>query len=156
MLDINTQAPNFSLPDQNETIHTLYDYTTQWKLVYFYPKDDTPGCTKEACAIAEVYDEFIQLNVAVLGVSKDAPQSHKKFAEKYNLPFTLLSDPEATMIAQYEALGEKSMFGKKHIGITRISYLINPANTIVHVYPKVDPATHALELLADIKKFQTS
>jgi peroxiredoxin Q/BCP len=151
MLEINTKAPDFNLLDENEQAHQLSEYAGKWLVIYFYPKDDTPGCTKEACTIAEVYDEFAQLGVTVFGVSKDSPASHKKFKEKYSLPFTLLSDESTDMIAAYGAIAEKSMFGKKFTGINRVTYLVNPAGEIVKVYPKVSPADHALELLKDLK-----
>lgn len=152
MLDINTKAPHFSLLDQDAETRTLADYAGSWMAIYFYPKDDTPGCTKEACAIADVYNDFSALGVTVLGVSKDSPKSHKKFAQKYNLPFTLLSDESTEMIQAYGAWVEKSMYGKKYMGTDRITYLINPQGVIVKVYPKVDPANHALEILNDIKQ----
>jgi len=152
MLEINTKAPDFNLLDENEVSHQLKDYAGKWLVIYFYPKDDTPGCTKEACTIAEIYDEFATLGVTVLGVSKDSPSSHLKFKEKYSLPFTLLSDESTEMIEAYGAWSEKSMFGKKHHGINRVTYLINPEGEIAKVYPKVSPAEHALELLKDLKE----
>jgi thioredoxin-dependent peroxiredoxin len=151
MLKIGKKAPAFSLLDQNEVKHTLKQYQGSTTLVYFYPKDDTPGCTKEACLIADVYKEFKKQGVTVLGVSKDSPKSHKKFAEKYNLPFTLLSDPDGTMIEKYGAFKEKTMFGKTSLGIVRMSYLIDGEGKVIKVYPKVDPASHALEILKDLK-----
>jgi len=151
MLQVGRKAPAFALLDQNEQKHTLKDYDGQWVLVYIYPKDDTPGCTKEACTIAEVYGDFKRLGVTVFGLSKDTPKSHKKFAEKYNLPFTLLADETMATIDKYGALVEKQMYGKPVRGTARISYLINPEGKVAKVYPKVDPANHALELLADIK-----
>jgi peroxiredoxin Q/BCP len=154
MLKIGKKAPVFSLLDQNSEVKNLKDLTGKWAVIYFYPKDDTPGCTKEACMIAEVYKDFEKKDVTVFGVSKDSPKSHLKFAEKYNLPFTLLSDPEATMIQKYEAWKEKSMFGKKYMGIDRITYVIDPNGKIAKVYEKVDPASHALQILADIKLLQ--
>jgi peroxiredoxin Q/BCP len=154
MLKVGKKAPAFSLLDQAEQKHTLKEHAGQWVLIYFYPKDDTPGCTKEACTIAEVYKDFKRLKVAVLGVSKDTPKSHQKFATKYNLPFTLLSDPEMIMITKYGAFKEKKMFGKSVRGTMRISYLVAPDGTIAKVYPAVDPANHALELLKDIKTLQ--
>ena len=154
MLKVGRKAPAFTLADQTAKMHTLKEYAGQWVLIYFYPKDDTPGCTKEACAITEVYGDFKKLKVTVLGVSKDSPKSHKKFAEKFNLPFTLLSDESTEMIQKYGAWVEKSMYGKKYLGTDRISYLVNPEGKIAKVYPKVDPANHALELLADIKALQ--
>jgi peroxiredoxin Q/BCP len=154
MLKVGKKAPLFSLLDQQSNTHTLKQYAGQWVLIYFYPKDDTPGCTKEACTIAEVYKDFKRLKVAVLGVSKDSPKSHQKFALKYNLPFTLLSDPDMAMITKYGAFKEKSMFGKPVRSTLRISYLIAPDGTIAKVYPEVDPANHAMELLKDIKALQ--
>ncbi len=156
MLEIGNSAPDFSLLDQDEVKHHKDDYIGGWWLVYFYPKDDTPGCTKEACTIAEVYEEFSKLNVKVVGVSKDSTRSHKKFAEKYNLPFTLLSDSEGKMIEAYGAFKEKSMYGKTFMGIDRVSYLIDPKGLVARTYPKVDPATHAHILLEDIKSLQSN
>jgi peroxiredoxin Q/BCP len=154
MLELNTPAPDFTLFDQNEDSHSLSQYKGKWLVIYFYPKDGTPGCTTEACTIAEVYDDFAKLGVTVIGVSKDSPQSHKKFAAKYKLPFRLLSDPNGTMIEAYGAWKEKSMFGKTALGTVRITYLVNPEGIIAKVYPKVDPASHALEMLKDIKALQ--
>ena len=154
VLKVGRKAPSFSLLDQRESKHTLKQYRGQWVLIYFYPKDDTPGCTKEACTIAEVYGDFKRRKVVVLGVSKDTPRSHQKFAEKYNLPFTLLSDPDMTIIEKYGAYKEKKMFGKSVRGTLRISYVINPDGVIAKVYPAVDPANHAAELLNDIKVLQ--
>lgn len=151
MLKVGKKAPSFALKDQNGEEQTLKQYAGKPLLIYFYPKDDTPGCTKEACAIAEVYQDFKKVGVTVLGVSKDTSRSHKKFEEKYKLPFTLLADTKTEMIQAYEAWGEKSMFGRKYMGTLRISYLIDEAGKILKVYPDVDPANHALELLKDIK-----
>jgi len=154
MLKTGRKAPLFALLDQDGNEQKLKSYLGQWNLLYFYPKDDTPGCTKEACMIADVYKDFKRLKVNVLGVSKDTVKSHKKFAEKYNLPFTLLSDPTMEMMDKYGALVMKKMYGKEVRGTNRISYLIAPDGKIAKVYPDVDPASHALELLADIKALQ--
>jgi peroxiredoxin Q/BCP len=154
MLKINRKAPAFELVDQLATPRTLKEFKGQWLIIYFYPKDDTPGCTKEACMIADVYKDFKRLKVAVVGVSKDTPRSHLKFAEKYSLPFTLLSDPTMEMMDKYGAFVKKQMYGKTVRGTRRISYLINPEGKIAKVYPDVDPSTHALELLKDIKVLQ--
>lgn len=151
MLKIGRKAPLFTLLDQDAVTRKLKDYAGTWTILYFYPKDDTPGCTKEACMLTEVYKDFKKLGVAVVGVSKDTPKSHKKFAEKYSLPFTLLSDPTMEMMGKYGAAVEKQMYGKTVRGTNRISYLIAPDGKIAKVYPNVDPAGHALELLADIK-----
>lgn len=154
MLKIGRKAIPFSLLNQDSVIHTLKHYAGMWMLLYFYPKDDTPGCTKEACMIADVYKDFKRMKVSVVGVSKDTPKSHKKFAEKYTLPFTLLSDPTMEMMDKYGAFVEKQMYGKTVRGTNRISYLINPEGKIAKAYPNVDPANHALELLKDIKILQ--
>lgn len=154
MLKIGRKAPAFKLVDQDGKLQALKDYAGKLLLLYFYPKDDTPGCAKEACMIAEVYKDFKRSGVVVLGVSKDSPKSHKKFADKYSLPFTLLSDESTEMIQSYGAWGEKKMRGKVYLGTFRVSYLIGPDGKIAKVYPDVDPATHALELLADIKLFR--
>ncbi len=151
MLKIGRKAPSFSLLDQHGQSHTLKQYAGQWILIYFYPKDDTPGCTKEACMIADVYKDFKRMNVTVFGVSKDSVKSHLKFAEKYQLPFTLLSDPTMEMMDKYGAFVTKKMYGKEVRGTNRISYLVGRDGKIAKVYPEVDPATHALELIKDLK-----
>ena len=142
MLNIKTSAPNFTLIDQNSKEHTLSEFLGSYVLIYFYPKDDTPGCTKEACVIRDMYKDFQSNGVVVLGISSDSVESHKKFAEKYGLPFILLSDPEKKVIKTYEANGV--------IGTKRISYLIGPDGKIEKIYPKVDPAHHGVEILKDI------
>ncbi len=154
MLAIGKKAPAFNLLDQNGKQHKLSDYDGKWRIVYFYPKDDTAGCTKEACAIAEVYKDFSKAGVKVFGVSKDSPASHKAFVKKYNLPFTLLSDESTKMIEKYGAWQERSMYGKKFMGTARISYIIDPIGKIAAVYPKVSPDKHALQLLADLKELK--
>lgn len=151
MITINDTAPDFTLQGDDDVPRCLAAQRGKWTLIYFYPKDDTDGCTKEACAIRDVYNDFAKMGVSVFGVSKDSPASHRKFKEKYGLPFTLLSDEEGKMIDAYGAWGEKNMFGKKFMGILRISYLVGPDLTIKKVYPKVDPAGHALQILADLK-----
>jgi len=142
MLEFKTPAPNFKLLDQDGKEHSLEYHHGSHVLVYFYPKDDTPGCTKEACVIRDMYKDFESNNVKVFGISYDSVESHKKFAEKYQLPFTLLSDPKKEVIAMYGANGT--------LGTKRISYLIGPDGIIEKVYPKVDPAHHGAEILKDI------
>lgn len=151
MLPVNSIAPDFTLPDEEGTLRSLHQYRGKRVLLYFYPKDDTPGCTKEACMISDVYKDFSAKNIAVLGVSKDSPASHKRFKEKYHLPFTLLSDPEGKCIEAYGAWQSKVMFGRELMGIARISYLLDEQGVIVKVYPDVNPATHALEILNDVR-----
>jgi len=142
MIKEGTKIIDFTLRDQDNKEHKLSDYSSGRVLLYFYPKDDTPGCTKEACAITEVYDDFIKMGITVLGISSDSPESHKKFKAKYNLPFTLLSDPDKKVIKEYEA---SSVLSTK-----RISYLID-RGIIIKAYPKVDPASHAMEILKEIE-----
>ena len=143
-------APAFSLPDQTGTIHTLSAYRGRWVLVYFYPKDDTPGCTTEACGLRDRFAKFSTLKAVVLGVSADSVKSHQKFAEKFKLPFPLLADEQKSMVQAYGVWGEKSFMGKKYLGITRTSFLIDPQGRIAKVYPKVTPADHPDEVLQDL------
>jgi len=142
MLEIKTLAPDFKLSDQDAKVHSLSDHKGGYVLVYFYPKDDTPGCTAEACAIRDAYKDFESNGVKVFGISADSVASHRQFAEKYGLPFTLLADPTKEVITAYGASGFP--FNK------RISYLIGPDGMIAKVYPKVDPAHHGVEILKDI------
>lgn len=144
MKEINSKAPDFSLTGQDDAVHSISDFKGQYVLLYFYPKDDTPGCTKEACALKEVYEDFKTLGIAVIGISADSPESHKKFADKYGLPFYLLSDKNREIIREYGA--------EKSPGTKRISYLINPEGVIIKVYPQVDPATHAVQILKDVRE----
>ncbi len=143
MLEKNTLAPDFSLPDENGEHHSLSEYEGSWVLLYFYPKDNTPGCTKEACAIRDHALEYEENNLAVVGISRDGSESHQDFISKYKLPFTLLSDESGKVIKIYGAdNGDKTK---------RISYLIDPEGMIEKVYPHVDPETHASEVLKDIE-----
>ena len=151
VLEPGDKAPSFSLPDETGRVRTLSEYKGKWVVLYFYPKDDTPGCTKEACAIRDVFEDFSRMGVTVLGVSKDSPESHTAFKEKYGLPFTLLSDEAGSMIEAYGAWQEKTMFGKTGMGIARITYIINPEQSIEKAYEEVDPANHALQLLAELE-----
>ena len=145
-------ATDFRLSDQNGVIHTLVQYKGKWVILYFYPKDDTPGCTKEACNFRDSTEEFKKHGVAILGVSKDSVASHKKFAQKYHLTFPILSDESLETINAYNAWGKKKFMGKVFKGIKRTTYLINPKGEIVKVYEKVNPLTHAEEILADLKR----
>lgn len=143
------KAPDFSLPDQNGKMHTLGQYRGKWVILYFYPKDDTPGCTKEACSFRDSIAEFTRRGVTILGVSKDSVASHKKFAEKYHLNFTLLSDESLATIKAYNAWGEKKFMGRVFDGVLRTTYLINPSGEIKKVYEKVNPLVHSGEILKD-------
>ena len=145
------KAPYFSLPDQDGVVHSLSDYIDNWVLVYFYPKDDTPGCTKEACGFRDVAAEYTKKNIVVIGISKDNVASHKKFAEKHHLSFTLLSDESKKVIKAYGAWGEKKFMGKVFEGIKRVSFLIGPDQTIRKEYFKVDVFNHAKEILQDVE-----
>lgn len=146
----------FSLPDQNGTTRTLSDFSGSWLVLYFYPKDDTPGCTKEACNFRDNTAEFQKRGIHVVGVSKDSVASHKKFAEKYQLNFPLLSDTALSMIKAYNAWGEKKFMGRTFSGVLRNTYLINPHGEIVKTYVKVNPLVHANEILHDIDTLKAS
>ncbi len=147
LLDVGAIAPSFKTTDQNGEPVALENFRGKKVILYFYPKDDTPGCTKEACAFRDNFAKFKELNVEVLGVSIDDEKKHKKFAEKYNLPFRLLADTEKKIVQDYGAWGEKSLYGKKYMGTNRVTYLIDENGKIEHVFPKVKPETHAEELL---------
>ncbi len=148
---VGTTAPDFTLPDQDGIPHTLSDSRGSWVLVYFYPKDDTPGCTKEACMVRDIWPDFSAVNAVVFGISADSVKSHKKFAEKYGLPFTLLSDEQKEVVKAYGVWGLKKMMGHEYEGISRTSFLINPEGVIEKVYEKVKPEVHAQEVLADVR-----
>ena len=138
------------LPDQAGQLHSLSDYRGCWVLLYFYPKDDTPGCTAEACAIRDVFPKFGTLKTVVLGVSTDSESSHAKFAKKYGLPFTLLADAGKVVVQAYGVWAPKKFMGREYLGIVRTSFLINPQGRIEKVYEGVKPAVHAAEVLADL------
>ena len=144
MLEINTVAPDFELKDSNGVSHKLSNFLGKWVLIYFYPKDNTPGCTKEACTLSDEMPRFNDLQAVVLGISADSEESHQKFTKKYGLNVTLLSDPDRKAIKKYQA---GTVFTK------RISYLVNPKGVIVKVYDKVKPADHASEVIEDIKSY---
>ncbi len=148
MLPIGTLAPEFSLPDQNGTIHTLSDYRGRKVILYFYPKDSTPGCTKQACGFATLHPQFTAEGVVVLGVSKDSVKSHKNFETKYALPFPLLSDPEKSCIQAYDVWKEKKNYGKISMGVVRTTYLIDEAGIIAFASDKVKAAENPAQMLA--------
>ncbi len=150
-LKIGQKAPDFTLPDGEGKEHSLSDYAGQWVLLYFYPKDDTPGCTIEACTIRDHYASFQKMKMKVLGVSVDGAKSHEKFAKKYDLPFTLLSDADKSIVKLYGAYGEKTLFGKKITGTKRMSFLVNPDGRVAKIYPSVKPAEHAGQVLHDTR-----
>lgn len=148
---VGKPAPEFSLQDQNGETHTLKEHAGSWVLLYFYPKDDTPGCTKEACGVRDNFTQFRSLDVTVLGVSTDSVASHKKFADKYNLPFALLADVEKKTVQDYGVWGEKKFMGRTFNGIRRTSFLIAPDGTIAKVYENVKADGHASEVLKDLQ-----
>lgn len=137
MLEIGSKAPNFTLPDQNGEMHALSDYIGKKVILYFYPKDNTAGCSKQACSFMELYPQFREQDAVILGVSKDSVASHKKFEQKYNLPFTLLSDEGLEVIKAYEVWQEKKLYGKVSMGVVRTTYLIDENGIIVKAMGKV-------------------
>jgi thioredoxin-dependent peroxiredoxin len=152
LLQAGAKAPDFNTSDQSGKKVGLKDYRGKKVVLYFYPKDDTPGCTKEACAFRDHFAEFKKLGVEVLGVSVDTEKSHKSFAEKFKLPFTLLADTEKKIVNAYGVWGEKSMYGRKYMGTSRVTYLIDESGRIAAVFPKVKPEEHAGEILATISQ----
>lgn len=150
MLEIGTKAPAFSLPDQNGTIHTLEEYRGKKVILYFYPKDNTPGCTKQACGFAERYPQFEEKGAVVIGISKDSVASHKKFEQTYSLPFTILSDTELTVIKAYDVWQEKKNYGKVSMGVVRTTYLIDEEGMIVRALGNVKAAENPAQMLEEI------
>lgn len=144
MLKIKTKAPDFKLPDQDGQTHSLSEFKGRWVLMYFYPKDDTPGCIKEACTIRDSFPSFEKLKAVVLGISTDSIKSHRKFADKYKLPFTLLADEEKKVIKLYGVWAKK-------IGTLRTSFLIDPKGKVIKIYKNVKPEIHAEKVLKDLK-----
>ena len=148
MLEKGVKAPEFTLPDQEGNPVSLSDFVGKKVVLYFYPKDNTPGCTRQACAFAGSYEAFKTRGVVVIGVSKDSAASHAKFAAKYGLPFILLSDPELQAIKAYDVWQEKKLYGKVSMGVVRTTYVIDEAGVIEKAMPKVKPDTNAAEILA--------
>ena len=147
MLNTGMKAPDFTLPDQNGKMHTLLEYRGQKVVLYFYPKDMTSGCTKQACGFADLYPQFREKGAVILGVSKDSVASHKKFEEKYGLPFTLLSDSETKTIQAYDVWKEKTLYGKKYMGVVRTTYLIDENGMIVKAMGNVKAAENPGDML---------
>lgn len=150
MITAGMKAPEFELEDQDGKVQKLSDYRGKHVLLYFYPKDDTPGCTKEACVLRDALPDFKKLDAEVFGISADTVKSHKKFAEKYGLPFTLLADPEKKVVNAYGMWGKKKFMGREYEGVFRTSFLISPDGTVAKVYENVKPEKHAEEVLADL------
>lgn len=151
MIKVGDKAPNFTLYDINNNQISLSDFLGKKIILYFYPKDNTPGCTKQACAFAAAYDDFRKMDVEVIGISKDSVKSHVKFAEKFNLPFILLADPELAAIEQYGVWQEKKMCGKTCFGVVRTTFIIDENGIIENIMPKVKPDTNAAEILEILK-----
>lgn len=150
------KAPDFSLIDQDGIVHSLKDYAHKWVVLYFYPKDSTAGCTTEACAFRDAREAIADLgNAVVVGVSKDSVASHKKFADKHGLNFTLLSDPDHTTIEAYDSWQLKKFMGREYMGTARNTFIIDPKGEIAKKYEGVNPKTHAAEIITDLKSLQT-
>lgn len=147
MLEVGTKAPDFTLQDKDGNNVSLSDFSGKKVVLYFYPRDNTPGCTKQACAFAQSYNRFKAKDIVVIGISKDSTASHKKFADKYNLPFILLSDPELVAIQSYDVWKEKKMYGKVSMGVVRSTYIIDENGIIEKTMSKVKPDTNADEIL---------
>ena len=152
MLEVGTKAPLFTLPDKDGKVINLADYLGKKIVLYFYPRDNTPGCTRQACAFAAAYEDFKNQDITVIGISKDSVASHLKFAEKHNLPFILLSDPELQAIQAYDVWKEKKLYGKVSMGVVRTTYIIDEQGMIEKVMPKVKPDTNAAEILEYLAK----
>lgn len=150
MLEIGTKAPDFTLKNKNGENITLSEYRGRKVVLYFYPKDSTPGCTKEACSFRDNKSNLEDKNIVVLGISKDSEKSHQRFIEKQNLNFTLLSDEEGKVIEEYGAWGEKSLYGKRYMGILRMTYVIDEDGVIIKAYDKIKVATAAEDILKDL------
>ena len=150
MLEIGRVAPDFTLPDQNGATHSLSDYLGKKVILYFYPKDNTAGCTKQARGFGELYPQFLEKGAVILGVSKDSVASHKKFEEKYSLPFTLLSDPEKEVLQAYDVWKEKMNYGKATLGVVRTTYLIDENGVIVRAFDKVKAAENPARMLGEL------
>lgn len=150
MLETGTKAPDFELPDQNGKIHSLEQYKGKKVILYFYPKDMTSGCTKQACGFAELYPQFREKDAVILGVSKDSVASHKKFEEKYGLPFTLLSDTEKEVLQKYDVWKEKNNYGKISMGVVRTTYLIDENGIISKAFGKVKAAENPEQMLKEL------
>ena len=150
MLEIGTKAPDFTLLDQNGENVSLNDFRGKKVILYFYPKDSTPGCTKQACAFSELNPHFIEANAQIIGISKDSVASHKRFEQKYQLPFILLSDSELEVIKSYDVWKEKNMYGKKVMGVVRSTYLINEDGVIEKTFEKVKEADNPKQMLDEL------
>lgn len=154
MLKVGNKAPAFTLPDQEEKKHSLKDYVGKWIVLYFYPKDDTPGCTKEACSFRDNFSVLRKAGLVILGVSVDPVKKHAKFVEKYSLPFTLLSDEEKMAVEKYGVWAKKKFMGREYMGTLRTTFLIDPDGKIAKIYENVKPDNHAEEILKDVEEMK--
>ena len=150
MLKTGEKAPSFKLQDSEGKVHSLEEYQGKTIVVYFYPKDDTPGCTKEACSFRDDYSAFKEAGVEIIGISPDTIESHQKFSEKYDLPFTLLADPDHKVSEAYEVWGQKKSFGREYEGVFRTTFIIGPESKIKRVFENVKPSDHSQEVLGEV------
>ena len=155
-LSVGQKAPVFTLLDQTGTKVNLSEQKGKWVLVYFYPKDNTSGCTKEACSLKDNMESFVKEDLTVLGISVDTIKSHEKFASKYELPFSILSDEDKVVVNKYGVWGKKKMMGREYMGINRMSFLVGPNGKIAKLYNKVKPAEHAMEVLEDLRELKSN
>ncbi len=151
MLEKGTKVRDFSLPDAFGNLHHLSDFTGRKVVIYFYPKDDTPGCTTQACAFRDAYDDFKRKDIIVIGISKDSPKSHEKFIKKYHLPFLILSDEDLKVIEYFGVYVEKSMYGKKYMGVQRSTFILDESGVVTHVFEKASPSENADDILKVLK-----
>ncbi|MBN2299736.1 MAG: thioredoxin-dependent thiol peroxidase [Acholeplasmataceae bacterium] len=151
MLEVGVKVKDFSLIDAYGKMHHLSDYQGKKIVIYFYPKDDTPGCTKQACAFRDAYDRFKSNDIIVIGISKDSPKSHEKFIKKYDLPFIILSDEKLEVIEYFGVYIEKSMYSKKYMGVSRSTFVLNESGVITHVFEKASPSENADDILKVLK-----
>ncbi|PZD73965.1 Putative peroxiredoxin bcp [Acaryochloris thomasi RCC1774] len=156
VLDVGDSAPDFTLPNQDEAPISLASFQGQWVVLYFYPRDNTPGCTKEACGFRDCNSDYQARNVQILGISPDTAKSHQKFIEKQTLPFTLLSDPDSEVARAYESYGLKKFMGKEYDGVYRQTFIIDPQGQLAKIYRKVKPAEHAEQVLQDLETLQSN
>lgn len=153
MLKEGTKAIDFTLYDKDENEVSLHDFKGKKVVLYFYPKDNTPGCTKQACAFASLYEEFKREDIIVIGISKDSMKSHQKFADNYELPFILLSDSKIEVLQKYDVWKEKKMYGKSFMGVVRATYILDENHTIIKVFEKANPTTNAQDILSFLQSF---
>lgn len=153
-LKLKQKAPQFKTVDQNGKLHELKEWQGKWLILYFYPKDDTPGCTKEACSFRDNFAKFKKKRIVVVGISADDKKTHKRFAKKYNLPFMLLADNKKEVIKKYNVWGKKTFMGHSYLGIKRTTFLIDPSGKVAKIYENVKPDDHALQIIEDLKQIK--